>query len=70
MQHEPLKRPTWQEMMAHPMFTDTEASMNNKIKLDIIFNEEPDDGIEFRDGKIYVNTKDPTLYERLHKQAV
>ena len=49
MQHEPFKRPTWQEMMQHPMFTAPESSRNNKI---------------------FVNTKDPTLYERLHKQAI
>ena len=70
MQHEPFKRPTWQEMMQHPMFTAPESSRNNKIKLDIVFDAEPADGIEFRDNKIFVNTKDPTLYERLHKQAI
>ena len=26
--------------------------------------------MSFANGKIYVNTKDPTLYQRLHQQAV
>ena len=65
MQNDPLMRPTWQEMMEHPMFTADEQSRLNKIKLDIIFDSEPSDGIEFKDQKIYVNTRDPTLYERL-----
>ena len=70
MQHDPLHRPTWREMMDHPMFTDDQESRNNKIKLDIIFDAEPEEGIAFKDNKIFVNTKDPTLYERLHKAAV
>ena len=32
----------------------------------IIFDEEPPKGIEFKAGKIYVNTKDPMLYQDLH----
>lgn len=70
MQHDPLHRPTWREMMDHPMFTESAASQNNKIKLDIIFDAEPEEGIAFKDNKIYVNTKDPTLYEKLHQKAV
>ena len=62
MQHEPLNRPTWQEMQQHPMFTSSDRSRYNQIKLDIIFDEEPAQGIAFRDNKIYVNTNDPTLY--------
>ncbi len=41
------------------MFRD---SISNKIKLDIVFDQEPENGIAFSDKKIYVNTKDPTLY--------
>ena len=63
MQHEPLFRPSWTEMKEHPMFSD---SISNKIKLDIVFDTEPDTGIKFDDKKIYVNTKDPALYQRLH----
>ena len=70
MQHDPLFRPTWQEMQEHPMFSQSENSRYNQIKLDIIFNEEPAEGIAFRQNKIYVNTNDPTLYEKLHKQAI
>ena len=28
------------------------------------------EGLSFANGKIFVNTKDPTLYQRLHQQAV
>ena len=57
-------------MMDHPMFTEKAESQNNKITLDIIFDAEPEEGIAFKDNKIYVNTKDPTLYEKLHQKAV
>ena len=40
------------------------------IPLEIIFDEEPPQGIEFKNGKIYVNTKSPHLYQELHQQAV
>lgn len=70
MQHDPFHRPTWQEMQEHPIFTASENGRYQQIKLDIIFNEEPQEGIAFRQNKIYVNTKDPTLYEKLHQQAV
>ena len=52
------------------MFTETAQSRDNQIKLDIIFDQEPQDGISFHDNKIYVNTNDPTLYQRLHEQAI
>jgi serine/threonine protein kinase len=70
MQHDPLQRPTWQEMTAHPMLSQSAQSLNDKITLDIIFDQEPAQGVQFKDNKIFVNTRDPTLYERLHKQAV
>ena len=40
-------------------FADGEAG-------EIIFDEEPPQGIEFKNGKIYVNTKCPDLYQELH----
>lgn len=70
MQNDPFLRPTWCEMMEHPMLTEPATSRLNKIKLDIIFDQEPQEGIKFEDNKIYVNTKDPTLYEKLHKKAI
>ena len=45
MQHDPFRRPTWQEMQVHPMFTASETSRYNQITLDIIFNEEPAEGL-------------------------
>ena len=38
--------------------------------MDIVFDQEPTEGLKFANGKIYVNTKDPTLYQRLHQAAV
>ena len=69
MKHDPVQRPTWQEMKDHTMFTESQA-INNKIPLNIVFDQQPEDGIEFKDNKIYVNTHDPTLYERLAQQAI
>ena len=57
-------------MMAHPMFTESAESQNNKIKIDIIVDEEPEDGLTFKNGKIFVNTKDPTIYQQRHEKAV
>lgn len=44
--------------------------MMNRIKLDIVFDQEPEDGLRFSEGKIFVNTKDPTLYTQLYQQAI
>ena len=41
MQHEPSHRPSWQEMLVHPIFTEKAQSRDNKIKLDIIFDQAP-----------------------------
>ena len=54
----------------HPMFTEGAASRNNQIRIDIVVDEEPEDGLTFANNKIYVNTRDPTLYQRLHERAV
>ena len=67
MQHEPLLRPNWQEMQEHPFFT---SQQTDTIKFDIIFDEEPPEGVKFENNKIFVNTKDPTLYERFHDAAI
>lgn len=63
MQHDPLQRPTWTEMETHPYFSSQELE---QIPLDIVFDQEPTEGLRFENGKIFVNTKDPTLYQRLH----
>ena len=52
------------------MFTEKKNSQNNKIRLDILTTEQPENGIEFRGNKIYVNSQDPTLYKRLYDQAI
>jgi len=54
-------------MMSHAFFTSEDSE---SIPLDIVFDQEPTEGLKFADGKIYVNTKDPTLYTRLHQAAV
>ena len=66
MQHDPLHRPTWQEMQQHQMFSYERESVDKKITLDFIVDQEPPEGIKFQDNKIYVNTRDPALYERLY----
>ena len=40
------------------------------IKFDLVFDEEPPEGVLFKDNKIFVNTKDPTIYERFHQKAI
>ena len=67
MQFDPLHRPSWQEMRQHNFFIQQETDL---VPLEIIFDEEPPQGIEFKNGKIYVNTKSPHLYQELHQQAV
>ena len=67
MQFDPLNRPSWQEMRQHAFFTQNSSQM---VPLEIIFDEEPPKGIEFKNGKIYVNTKNPQLYQELHQQAI
>ena len=54
-------------MQNHSFFTSTETQ---QIPLDIVFDQEPPEGLKFANGKIYVNTKDPTAYQRLHQAAV
>ena len=51
-------------MMAHEFF---KHKGDNLVPLEIIFDEEPPKGIEFKNGKIYVNTKNPQLYQELHQ---
>ena len=63
-----MRRPSWQEMQNHPFFSVSQPG--EEIPLDIVFDQEPVEGLQFANGKIYVNTKDPTLYQRLHQQAV
>lgn len=67
MHNDPLLRPSWTEMQQHAFFNSTDAE---KIPFDIVFDQEPTEGLKFADGKIYVNTKDPTLYQRLHTAAI
>jgi len=54
-------------MQQHPFFSSLET---DEIPLDIVFDQEPTEGLKFANGKIYVNTKDPELYARLHHAAV
>jgi len=56
-------------MQSHPYFSSSQ-NVGDEIPLDIVFDQEPVEGLSFNNGKIYVNTKDPTLYQRLHQQAV
>ena len=54
-------------MQNHPFFS---SQASQEIPLDIVFDQEPPEGLRFQEGKIYVNTKDPTAYQRLHQAAV
>ena len=40
------------------------------IKFDIVFDQDPPEGVKFHNNKIYVNTKDPTLYQKFHEAAI
>ena len=59
MQNNPEDRPSWNEMKDHAFFTSKDTQL---IPLSIVFDEDPPEGICFRNNKIYVNTKDPTHY--------
>ena len=67
MKHNPAERPSWLEMQEHGFFTSKKMDM---IKFDLVFDEEPPEGVLFKDNKIFVNTKDPTIYERFHQKAI
>ena len=67
MQNDPTARPSWDEMKKHAFFTSKEKQL---IPLNIIFDEDPPEGILFKNNNIYVNTKDPTCYQKLHETAI
>ena len=67
MQHDPVKRPNWIQMQEHEFFRNDEPDM---IKFDIVFDQDPPEGVLFKDNKIFVNTKDPTLYQKFHQAAI
>ena len=51
-----MKRLSWEGMESHEFFT---AADTQQIPFNIVFDEDPPEGIVFRDNKIYVNTKNP-----------
>ena len=63
MQNDPKLRPDWDEMKKHPFFTSQEKQL---IPLNIIFDEDPPEGVVFKNKKIYVNTKNPECYQKIH----
>ena len=67
MQNDPEKRLAWQEMQKHEFFTATEKTM---IPFNIVFDEDPPEGILFKNNKIYVSTRNPDAYTKLHKAAI
>ena len=54
-------------MQKHAFFTSQEKQL---IPLNIIFNESPPEGVKFKDQKIYVNTKNPECYQKIHEAAI
>ena len=54
-------------MKKHAFFVSQEKQL---IPLSIIFDEEPPEGIVFRNNKIYVNTKNPECYQKIHEAAI
>ena len=54
-------------MKEHAFFTSKEKQL---IPLSIIFDEDPPEGIVFKERRIYVNTKDPSCYQKLHEAAI
>ena len=54
-------------MQEHDFFKQKDLK---KIKFDIVLDEEPEEGLQFQNNKIYINTKDPTLYQRFHEKAI
>jgi len=54
-------------MQKHDFFTATEKTM---IPFNIIFDEDPPEGILFKNNKIYVSTRNPVAYQKLHQAAI
>ena len=59
MQYEPKKRLSWDQMRQHPFFSAAESM---QIPFNLVFDQDPPEGIVFKNNKIYVNTKDPRAY--------
>ena len=67
MQNDPVQRLTWQQMQDHDLF---KASETQQIPFNIVFDEDPPEGIVFKNNKIYVSTKNPDAYQKLHRAAI
>ena len=50
-------------MEQHSFFSSTESQ---KIPFNLVFDEAPPEGIRFKNNKIYVNTRNPGAYQKLH----
>ena len=59
MQYNPDNRLNWEQMEQHKFFSTKESQ---KIPFNIIFDEDPSEGIRFKNNKIYVNTRKPEAY--------
>ena len=67
MQNDPVSRLSWEQMQNHAFFSTTD---DKQIPFNIVFDEDPPEGIVFKDNKIFVNTKNPTAYQTLHQAAI
>ena len=54
-------------MKQHSFFS---ATQSEEIPFNLVFDEDPPEGIVFKNNKIYVNTKDPSAYQKLHEAAI
>lgn len=55
-------RPSWHEINNHQYFRTHESKL---IPLIVDFSQEPPEGIRFEEGKIFMNTKDPEIAEKM-----
>lgn len=65
LQFDPAKRPSWTELHVHKYFR--EYNHKKMIPLVIDTTTAPPEGIKFEDGKIFLNTKDPNIADKMEQ---
>jgi len=67
LQFDPKLRPSWHELSNHQYFRMYDQNM---IPLVVDFSQQPPEGIRFKDGRIYMNTKDPEIAEKMQDRLL